>query len=82
MLHIDKGSRTVNGVTLLLRLTTWTTQMQSSSTQTFKPESMLVNGENFKKEQQSIRHLRIKEVSLLRSVNHPATNITRKTIQN
>lgn len=56
--------------------------MQSISTQTFKPESMVVNGENFKKLQQTIRHLRIKAVSLLRSVNHLATNITRKTVQN
>lgn len=82
MLHIDNWSRNINGVVLLLHLTTWTTQMQSISTQTFKPESMVVNGENFKKLQQTIRHLRIKAVSLLRSVNHLATNITRKTVQN
>lgn len=80
MLHTDQRSRNINRVTLLLHLTTWRLEMQSSSTQTLKPESMLVNGENFKKEQQTIRHLRIKAASLLRSVNHLATNISRKTV--
>jgi len=65
---------------IVLHLPTWTTQMQSISTQMFNPASIPVKYDICKKVQETIRHLMLKAVSLLRFVHHLAINIARKTV--
>jgi len=54
--------------------------MQSISTQMFNPASIPVKYDICKKVQETIRHLMLKAVSLLRFVHHLAINIARKTV--
>lgn len=54
--------------------------MQSISMQMFNPASMPVKDKIFKKVQETITHLRLKAVSLLRFVHHLAINTARKTV--